>query len=258
MNTESFKRYSLGALGFILIIAAWWIVAETAFRKSGVIPSPPSLIAQLTEDGFAYYLRQISVTLASAGQGLVWGVSLALILSTAVMLLPRLAPPVSQFAVFVECAPAVAVGPVVLAVAGGRTPSIFLAAMAVFFTTLLGALLGARAVRDVELELVHVYGGKRWDTFRKVRLPAALPSAFTSLQIAIPAAILGVLIGEYLGGVDSGIGVALSVAQRSVQVERTWIFGLSAALITTCGYVSVLGASRVFLPWSTTSKVGSP
>src|SRR5690625_7954333 len=105
MNTESFKRYSLGALGFILIIAAWWIVAETAFRKSGVIPSPPALMAQRSDDGLAYYLRRTSVTLAGAAAGVWGGLTPATSRSPAATLLPRLAPPGAQVAGLVGGAP---------------------------------------------------------------------------------------------------------------------------------------------------------
>lgn len=254
MTAGTRSRYSLGTLGFAVVFALWWVVSETIFGESGVVPSPRSLIAQLQIDGSEYYFRQISVTVTSAGQGLLWGAGLAIVLGAVVLATPRLIAPLTQLAVFIECIPAIAVGPIVLAVAGGRTPSIFLAAMAVFFTTLLGLLLGARAVSKTELEVARVFGASKWGELRKVRIPTALPAVFVAFQIAVPAAILGVLIGEYLGGVDSGIGVALAVAQRSIQVERTWIFGLSAALITTIGYLSALAASHLALPWAHEGK----
>ncbi|WOF22119.1 ABC transporter permease [Microbacterium betulae] len=254
MPRSTVVRAALGATGFAVVIAAWWIAADTAFAVNGVVPSPPDLVRQIAEDGTGYYLAQIGVTLSSAGQGYLWGAGVALLLAVVVMVLPALSSPVGQLALFVECAPAAAIGPVVLAVVQGRTPSIFLAAIAVLFTTLVGALLGARATRRIEVDVIAVYGGNRWDLFRKVKLFAALPATVNALKIGIPAAILGAIIGEYLGGVDSGVGVALAVAQRSIQVERTWIFGLSAALVTSIGYalLSVLG--RALLPWSAAAR----
>jgi ABC-type nitrate/sulfonate/bicarbonate transport system permease component len=250
MRTDRSRQVVLGALGFVVVVAVWWIVADTVFAANGVVPAPPALVEQLATDGTAYYFGQIAVTLASAAQGFVWGVLLAFALAAIVMLLPRSLGAVSQFALFVECAPAAALGPVVLAIAGGRTPSIFLAAVGVFFTTLVGTLLGLRAARAAEFEVVRVYGGGNWALFRKVRLIAALPAALTALKVAVPAAIMGAIIGEYLGGVDSGIGVALAVAQRSIQVERTWIFGLSAAALTSIGYLLFALLGRVAVPWA--------
>lgn len=256
MTVVRSRQLLLGALGFVVVIAAWWLVADTVFAANGVVPAPPALVGQLAADGTGYYLAQIAVTLGSAAQGFVWGVLLAFALAAVVMIVPRSLGAVSQFALFVECAPAAALGPVVLAIAGGRTPSIFLAAVGVFFTTLVGTLLGLRAARTAELEVVRVYGGGKLALFRKVRLLAALPAALTALKVAVPAAIMGAVIGEYLGGVDSGIGVALAVAQRSIQVERTWIFGLSAAALTCLGYALFALLGRFAVPWSPAGRNG--
>ena len=50
----------------------------------------------------------------------------------------------------------------------------FLAALAVFFTTVVGALLGFKAADKASLDVVSVYGGGRFTQLRKVRLVAAV------------------------------------------------------------------------------------
>ncbi|MFT4307469.1 MAG: ABC transporter permease [Microbacterium sp.] len=244
------RRWILGSLGFAIVFALWWIVADTAFATTGVVPSPPALVAQIVADGPEYYLAQIGVTLASAGQGYLWGVGLALIGSAVVLALPATRHAVAQLALVVECAPAVAVGPVVLALTGGRTPSIFLAGLAVFFTTLIATVLGGFASGPVERDALRVFGARGHQIFTKVTVVAALPAVVNALKIAVPGAILGAIIGEYLGGVDSGIGVALAAAQRYIQVERTWIFGLSAAAVTCIAYGLLALLQRYAFPWA--------
>lgn len=238
------------AVGVALVLAVWWVIADTVFATTGIVPSPPDLIAQLVADGPGFYAGQIGVTVASAAQGYVIGAALALTFAGVVLLFPRTEPAVAQFGIVVECIPLSAIGPIVLAVVGGRTPTIFLAAMAVFFTTLIGSLLGVSASRRIEHDLVRAYGGGRWARFVKVQVWAALPAVFTALKIAVPAAVIGAVLGEYLGGVDQGIGVALSAIQRSIQVERTWLFGLGAALVSSAGYAIVALLARVALPWA--------
>jgi len=240
----------LGVAGFLVIVAGWWIVADTAFAVSGVVPSPPDLVAQLGADGLDYYARQIGITAQSAGLGYVAGAAVALVLASLVLILPRIEPAVTQFGVIIECLPLSAIGPIVLALVGGRTPSVFLAGLAVFFTVLVASLLGVHAARPIEHDLVRAYGGGRWAAFVKVRAIAALPAAVTALKIAVPAALIGAILGEYLGGVDSGIGVALAAVQRSVQVERTWIFGLAAAFLASGGYGLLALVGRFALPWA--------
>ena len=244
----------LGVAGFGVIIAAWWVIADTVFAASGVVPSPPALVDQLVADGPGFYLGQVATTAASAAQGWVWGSVTALLLASVVLLFPVIEPAITQFGIVVECVPLAAIGPIVLALVGGRTPSVFLAGLAVFFTALIGALLGVHASRRIEHDLVRVYGGNRWARFVKVQVWAALPAAATALKIAVPAALIGAILGEYLGGVDSGIGVALSAISRSIQVERTWIFGLSAALLASGGYGIIALLSWAALPWARSTR----
>ena len=62
--------------------------------------------------------------------------------------------------------------------------AVVLAALSVFFTTLIGTLLGLRQADQLSLDLVHSCGGSRFQALRKVRTRAALPSIFAALQIA--------------------------------------------------------------------------
>ena len=132
------------------------------------------------------------------------------------LLLPRIETVVVQIAVVSYCLPVVAVGGIAIVVLGGAkragdpsATAIFLAALAVFFTTVVGALLGFRAADRSSLDVVRVYGGSRFTQLRKVRLIAATPAILNALQIAVPSAFLGAILGEYMGGTDRGVGITL-------------------------------------------------
>ena len=84
----------------------------------------------------------------SAVQGYLWGNLAAIALAVLVLLVPRLEALANQIAIVTYCIPLVAIGPVIVIVAGRASPagaSVVLAAMSVFFTTVVGCLLGLRA-----------------------------------------------------------------------------------------------------------------
>ena len=56
----------------------------------------------------------------------------------------------TQLAILSYCTPLLALGPIILVVFGGRTPTIFLAAMYCFFTTMVGTLAGLRSADKSE------------------------------------------------------------------------------------------------------------
>ena len=119
------------------------------------------------------------------------------------------------------CLPVIAIGPCSRSSSTGETPKIILAALSVFFTTLVGTLVGLRSADPIALDVVHAYGGGSFQKLIKVRIRAALPSLFAALRIAAPAAVLGAIIGEYLGA-ESGLGIAMINSEQALQIATTW------------------------------------
>jgi ABC-type nitrate/sulfonate/bicarbonate transport system permease component len=246
-------RWLGGLVGVVLVILAWTVLALTVFRHDGAVPTPLAVLRQYGDDGFAFYWNNMSVTLGGALLGFLWGNGLALGVAVLVLLLPRLEGVANQLAVISYCIPLTAIGPVILVVQGGRAPTVFLAGLPVFFTTLVGALLGLKAADATALDLVRAYGGGRVKQLTKVRVIAALPATFAALRIAAPTALLGAILGEYLGGVDNGIGVALTASQQAYQVPRTWGLALACGLVAGAGYLVIGLVGRLVTPWSAES-----
>lgn len=258
-------RRALSALvGVGAVIAVWWLLADTVFLHVGVspkggggsVPNPAKVVSSIVDDGFSFYWTNLEVTLREAALGYVVGNVVALALAALVIVVPRLHGVVSQIAVLTYCIPIVAIGPILRVVITPPQPgqpagtAEFLAAMLVFFTTVVGALLGLGAADRAALDIVAVYGGGRFTQLRKVRIIAALPSVLTALKIAAPSAFLGAILGEYLGGVDVGLGPALINAQQTLEIPRTWGIALVAGIVSLLGYALVGIVGRLVAPWS--------
>lgn len=244
-----------GVLGMAVIVAAWSITGGL-HAANGAVPTPWAVLRQMRIDGWHFYSVNAGVTLRGAALGFLWGNGAALAIAVVVLLVPFLETVAEQLAVISYCMPLTAIGPIVLVVFGGRAPTVFLAALAVFFTTLVGALLGLRAADPVTLDVVSAYGGGRWEQLRRVLLVAALPDVLNALKIAAPAAMLGAIIGEYLGGVDNGLGVVLTVSQQQYAVARTWGLMLVTGLLAGAGYGLFSLVSARVTPWATGDSRG--
>ncbi|MGU3432195.1 ABC transporter permease [Actinomycetes bacterium M1A6_2h] len=242
-----------GLIGIVGLVAVWWVIAAAGVG-SGTIPTPGTVVRTMFDDGWSLYGPNFSITAQGALKGFVYGNVLAMILAVLVVLIPPIESFATQLAILSYCTPLLALGPIILVVFGGRTPTVFLAGMYCFFTTMVGTLSGLRSADTASLDLVAAYGGGRWQKFRRVQLIAALPATFAALKIAAPAAVLGAILGEYLGGVDSGIGVALTAAQTSYNVPRTWGMALAAALLAGVGYLVVSVIARIVTPWTSGQK----
>jgi ABC-type nitrate/sulfonate/bicarbonate transport system permease component len=238
-----------GTVGFVVLIGAWWLYAAS-LPGDTALPTPLTTVSRIVSDGWAFYGPNIGSTLSRAGQGYLWGNLAGLLVAAVVFLIPALEQVVTQLGVLSQCLPITAVGPIIMVIFGGRSAAIFLAALLVFFTTLVGTVLGMRSASSSALDLVTAYGGGRLHRIVRVQLPAALPAMFTALKIAVPGAVLGAIVGEYLGGIDSGLGVALNAAQRSVDPARAWGVSIVAALVALAGYALVDLLGRLATPWA--------
>ena len=259
MQQRRVPGWLAGVIGLVSLLALWWVFALAFSPDRGTytpVPSPFAVFGQLAEDGLGAYWGPFEVTITEAAYGFVWGNSLALLIASTVLLFPRLEPVIVQIAVVSYCLPLVAVGGIAIVVLGGATkagdPSstaIFLAALAVFFTTVVGALLGFKSADRASIDVVRVYGGGRLTQLRKVRLVAALPAILNALQIAVPTAFLGAVLGEYMGATDRSVGSTLIRLQGNLDSERVWAVFLLCAAVAMIGYGALGLVSRLVTPW---------
>jgi ABC-type nitrate/sulfonate/bicarbonate transport system permease component len=233
----------------LVLIGVWQVLGETAFSKAGTIPPPTEIVSQMRADGFAFYWNNTVTTFSAAAQGWLYGNALAIFLAFLVLVVAVVERPVLQLGITSYCLPIVAVGTIVRTVFGVDAPRLVLAAMAVFFTTLVGALVGLRSADPTSLDVVHAYGGGSVKKLTKVRLRASLPSLFAGLRIAAPAAILGAILGEYVGA-DKGLGVAMVASQQQFIVPRTWALALVATLVAGVAYAITALVGRLLTPWA--------
>jgi len=235
------------SLGIGLVLA-FWILAATIWGINKGIPQPWTVVSQLSKD-WHYYPRNIGTTFSEAWRGYLIGNVLAIAIGMLFVLVPFLEKALMQIAVATYCLPIVAVGPILQASLDGDSPKVALVALSVFFTTLIGVLVGLRSADRHSIELVKAYGGNRFTQLTKVRIRSALPSTFAGLQIAAPAAILGAIIGEFFGG-ERGLGIFMVASLQGSHIARTWGIGFLATALAGVGFALTTATAKYFTRWA--------
>lgn len=222
------------------ILLALWELAGRQLSGTFVLASPSEVLRYLAEE-WRMMARALAVTLGNAALGFVFGNLAAIALATLASVWPRTERVVAGLALLVFCLPLVATGPILRVLFGpGDGPQIVLAALAVYYTTLIPLLVGLRAAPATWFDLVRSYGRGRVSALVHVRAMAALPYLFTGLQIAAPAAFLGAMVGEFTGA-ERGMGVLTVRAIRALDVEMTWALATVATGVAILAY-AVIGA----------------
>ena len=226
------------AIWILLFGAVWMAVAR--FGSGGALVSGPTEMGAYLANNIGLLSRAAGETSINAGWGFLWGNLAALVLAAAIMLVPRAERAIAALALLVFCVPLIASGPILRVLFGpGNGPQIMLAALAVYYTTLLSSLVGLKAVSQNWTSMMAVYGRGRWSTLIHVRARASLPYLFVGLQISAPAAFLGAMIGEFTGA-ERGLGVLTLRAMRGLDTDATWTLAILSAGIAMLAY-AVLG-----------------
>ena len=238
-----------GVLGSAALLLVWQGVVGATRFGNGTVPTPLAILGRMASDGPAFYAASALHTLRAAALGWLWGNGLAVALALLAVAAPALARGIFQLGVVSFCLPIVAIGPVLVIVCSGDVPRIALAAMSVFFTTLVAATIGLRGADKTMLDLVHAFGGGSRDQLAKVRFRSALPSLFVGLRIAAPSAVLGSIVAEFLGA-ENGLGVILINSQQALNFPRTWAIIIVATLVAGVVYAATGLVAGLLTPWA--------
>jgi sulfonate transport system permease protein len=239
-----------------LVLLALWTLAAVVVGNPRALPPPAAVLSQAWADRQLYGL-DLPPTLAAAGLGFVIGNGAAVLLGLLLALIPRGRRELMAIVVIFYNAPIIAVAPLVEVLLNGDWPKILMAALSVFFVTLVGTLAGFAAADPRTLDVVRAAGGGRWSTLWKVRVRAALPSTFAGIAAGVPFAIVGAMVGEFFGGQAYGLGVMLVAALDDLNAARVWGIALVVAVIGGAGLWLTQAAVRALTPWDRRSVIGS-
>jgi len=230
------------ALGLIAFVLVWESVARS-LSGAYVLAAPSEVVLYLVGNA-GLMARALAVTLGNALAGFVLGNLAAVFLAGVAVIWPRAQGVVTGLALLVFCLPLVATGPILRVFFGpGNGPQIVLAALAVYYTTLIPLLVGLRAAPDSWFDLVRSYGRGRVAALVHVRAMACLPYLFAGLQIAAPAAFLGAMVGEFTGA-ERGLGVLTIRAMRALDVPMTWALASVATAVAITAYLALGAIAR--------------
>ena len=240
----------------VALLVAWEVVADLWLTDLGVLAAPSAIVRSLIDDA-GLYRGAFAATGWVALRGWLWGNLAAIAVAVLFVQVPALEALFLRLALTLFCLPLVAVNPILQLTFDPDTAKVVLAALSVFFTTLVGTILGLRSADGSPMTMVRAWGGGSLSSLRFVRLPSGIPAMLTGLQIGAAAATLGAVFGEFIGG-RSGLGVLLINGLMSLNLPRVWSVAVLATVMAAVPY-SIFGLLRRWLtPWSANVSTASP
>ena len=242
------RKNSLSFSFIILLVLIW----EFSIRFSGLanppVPAPSQILAALFE-GRQLFLTNLLPTLAEAAGGFFLGNLIAI---AAAMLFVRNKAIEETFyplAVVLHSIPMMSIIPLLIIWFGpGYASKVALTTLVTFFPGLVNTVQGLKSVSPQALELMDVWGARKWTVFWKVRLPSALPYVFAGLKIAAPASVLGAVVAEWIGS-RQGIGFLMLWEMFNYNPPQLWGTMVISAAVTMLSFWLLSLAERLAIPW---------
>lgn len=198
------ERYSALILAVVLL-GAWQILVPWSGLSEFVLPTPLAIATRIVNE-LPLLASHAYVTLFEVVAGFAMGVLVGIPLALAIFYSRAFERAIYPILVALQTVPKVALAPLLVLYLGyGWAPKITLAFLISFFPIVISTVVGLQSLDKNLVNLVRSMGASEWQTFFKVRLPAALPNIFGGFKVAVSLAVIGAVIGEYVAA-ERGLG----------------------------------------------------
>ncbi|MFW6074541.1 MAG: 1,4-dihydroxy-2-naphthoate octaprenyltransferase [Chloroflexota bacterium] len=247
---RSLLTLALTALGPVLVLAVWEVLARSEIINPLFFPPPTSLQStaqDLIESGELWSDTRISLVRILTGFAIaaVPGVFLGLLMGLWWPLRALLNPVASAlFAV-----PKIAILPLVILIFGlGETSKIAMVAISVFFLVVINTMAAVLDVDRAYFEVARNAGASWWKQITTVALPGALPAIFSGLRLGLGFSLLVIVGTEFLAARD-GIGYLIWNSYQIFAIEKMYVGLIVTALLGWLLSLVMDGAERIVMPW---------
>jgi NitT/TauT family transport system permease protein len=225
-------------------IALWELVVRVNNIQPYVLPGPSAVFETLVSD-WPILSESLGVTLLTTLEGFIaaaiGGVALALLFNQSKWLEYSLFP----YAVILQVTPVIAIAPLLLIYLEQQTAVIVCAWIVAFFPVLANTTLGLNSVDRNLAGLFQLYGARRIQMLRYLKLPSALPFILGGLRIAGGLSLIGAVVAEIAAGTaGAGSGLAFRIAESGYRLNIPRMFAalllLSVAGIVIYGLLALI------------------
>src|SRR5262252_6286178 len=217
----------LPPLTFVGMIALWWGAVEFFKIPAYLLPGPQSVFARLVTDGALLWTHsKVTLTEILLGFGItiVTAIPLGLLIALSPLSKQLVYPPI----MLMQLVPKIAVAPLFLVWLGfGMESKVLLTVLMTFFPLLIASISGFQILDPRLLYLTRSMGATTWQTFRYLRVPAALPVIFAGVKTSGTIAATAAIVAEFVGA-NQGLGYVLLKGTSTMDLELT--FGVLVVL----------------------------
>ena len=207
----------------VIFIGVWEFLAKKNIINSFVFSRPSKIIdtiISLYKQGNLF--NHIFITLKEVLIAFLLGISFGFIIAIILYELPTLALILDPYLTLVNSLPKVALGPLIIIIAGANIKSVIVMALLInLIISIITIYNGFINVYNEKLKLVKSFKASKQQILFKLIIPNSYNTIISSLKLNISMSLIGVIMGEFLVS-QEGIGYLI--------IYGTQVFNLSLVM----------------------------
>jgi len=243
--------HTLQSAVFVIAVVGLWQLSTVAFAIPAVVfPAPAAIAVRLFElvvsgEIWPHLVATVTSILSGFGIGIAAGIAVGAVITLA----PVLERLIYPWLIALQSVPKIAIAPLfVLWFGYGLMSKVVITALLCFFPVLVSVIAGFNATDRDQLEMMKSFGASRWQTLRRLRIPAALVLIFAGIEIAAVLAVIGAVVGEFVGA-QEGLGYLITALNFSLDVPGVFAVLILLSAVGICLHTAVRVLSRRLVFW---------
>ncbi|MDR2520073.1 MAG: ABC transporter permease [Eubacteriaceae bacterium] len=251
LNRSKHRIIASQIILLIVLVAAWQASTDLGLVDSFITSSPKN-VAQtfwklLADDRLLYHA---AVTVLETMYGFVVGTLAGTFAAMLLWWFPVAAKVLDPYLVVLNALPKIALGPLILVLAGMGIRSILIMTLAIsLISTIITVYSGFVQTDEEKITLLRSFGATKSQLLFKVILPGSYENILSALKINIGLSWVGVIMGEFLVS-KAGIGYLIMYGSQvfNLNLVMTGIIALSieAALMYYLVNIAVSQIRKLF------------
>ena len=191
-------------LAFLIL---WEVLSKYEIINSFIFSSPSKIITTIYNLYLNYHLiSHILTTLYETLIAFLLGITLSFVIAIILYEFKILNKIIDPYLTMLNSLPKVALGPLIIIIAGANTKSIIV--MALLINLIVGIMSIYNGFNNIDkdfIKLFKTFKANRLDILFKLTIPATYKTIISSLKLNISMTLIGVIMGEFLVS-KSGLG----------------------------------------------------
>ncbi|WP_170557823.1 ABC transporter permease [Ruegeria atlantica] len=234
----------------ITIIVIWELLVRGLNVSLVILPAPSVIAVRFVDSLPILWADFVQTIIKGAFSGYIIGCGAAFLMAIAVDRWDFLRLGLLPVGNFVAALPIVGTAPILVMWFGFDWHSkAAVVVVMVFFPMLVNTVAGLREATAMQRDLMETYAATYWQSFLKLRLPAAMPFIFNGLKISTTLALIGAIVAEFFGSPTLGMGFRISTSVGQLSLDMVWAEIVVAALAGTAFYGLVAMIEKAVTFW---------